>query len=410
MQAAQKLYEGVDIGGETTGLITYMRTDGVQTAPEALDEARDVIGGLYGKDYVPEKPRFYSTKAKNAQEAHEAIRPTSLARNPGKMRLEGDLGRLYELVWKRMIASQMESARVERTTIDLDSADAKTSLRASGVVVTFDGYLAVYEEGRDDPDDEEGGRLPQVAQGAAAQVKSAKADQHFTEPPPRYSEASLVKKLEELGIGRPSTYASILTVLRDRAYVGLVLVAGLTMAGLFSYVAGSSFVYQGQFGLDEQQFGLLFGAGAFWLIAATQLNPVVLRWFSPGQVLLAGSVTGVLAGAVLLGLALTGTGGIVGVVGPLWAVLFAVGLALPNAPALALSRHGEAAGAAAALLGAVQFGIGAVVSPLVGILGNDAVAMGSTILGALLLGMLVLLLVVRPWQLPDPDGRAPRAD
>jgi DNA topoisomerase-1 len=219
MQAAQKLYEGIDIGGETTGLITYMRTDGVQTAPEALDEARAVINGLYGKDYVPEKPRFYSTKAKNAQEAHEAIRPTSLARNPGKLRLDGDLGRLYELIWKRMIASQMEAARIEDTNINLDSADGRTGLRASGRVVTFPGYLAVYEEGRDDPDDEEGGRLPQVAEGAAANVRSAKADQHFTEPPPRYSEASLVKKLEELGIGRPSTYASILTVLRDRAYV-----------------------------------------------------------------------------------------------------------------------------------------------------------------------------------------------
>ena len=219
MQTAQKLYEGVDIGGETVGLITYMRTDGVQTAPEALDESRAVIGGLYGKEYVPEKARIYSTKAKNAQEAHEAIRPTSLARNPGRMRLEGDLGRLYELIWKRMIASQMESARIERTVIDLDSADGRTALRATGQVVTFDGYLAVYEEGRDDPDDEEGGRLPQVAEGAAAQVRAAKADQHFTEPPPRYSEASLVKKLEELGIGRPSTYASILTVLRDRAYV-----------------------------------------------------------------------------------------------------------------------------------------------------------------------------------------------
>lgn len=219
MQTAQKLYEGIDIGGETVGLITYMRTDGVQTAPEALDEARGVIGGLYGKEYVPEKPRFYSSKAKNAQEAHEAIRPTSLARNPGKLRLEGDLGRLYELIWKRMIASQMESARIERTTIDLESADGKTGLRATGQVVTFPGYLAVYEEGQDDPEDEEGGRLPQVAEGADAKVRSAKADQHFTEPPPRYSEASLVKKLEELGIGRPSTYASILTVLRDRAYV-----------------------------------------------------------------------------------------------------------------------------------------------------------------------------------------------
>jgi DNA topoisomerase-1 len=219
MQAAQRLYEGVDIGGETVGLITYMRTDGVQTAPEALDEARDVIGGLYGKDYVPEKPRFYSTKAKNAQEAHEAIRPTSLARNPGKLRLDPDLGRLYELIWKRMIASQMESARIERTTIDLESSDGKTSLRASGDVTLFDGYLAVYEEGRDDPEEEAVSKLPQVTQGAAAKVAAARADQHFTEPPPRYSEASLVKKMEELGIGRPSTYASVLTVLRDREYV-----------------------------------------------------------------------------------------------------------------------------------------------------------------------------------------------
>ncbi|MBL8555400.1 MAG: type I DNA topoisomerase [Phenylobacterium sp.] len=219
MQAAQKLYEGIDIGGETVGLITYMRTDGVQTAPEALDEARAVINGLYGKEYVPEKARIYSTKAKNAQEAHEAIRPTSLGRNPGKLKLEGDLGRLYELIWKRMIASQMEAARIEDTNINLESSDGQTGLRATGRVVTFPGYLAVYEEGRDDPDDEEGGRLPQVAEGAAASVRSAKADQHFTEPPPRYSEASLVKKMEELGIGRPSTYASILTVLRDRAYV-----------------------------------------------------------------------------------------------------------------------------------------------------------------------------------------------
>ena len=219
MQAAQRLYEGIDIGGETVGLITYMRTDGVQTAPEALDEARQVIGGIYGREYVPEKARIYSTKAKNAQEAHEAIRPTSLARNPGKMRLEGDLGRLYELIWKRMIASQMESARIERTSIDLESADGKTGLRASGQVVLFDGYLAVYEEGRDDADDEEGGRLPQVKEGADARVAAARADQHFTEPPPRYSEASLVKKMEELGIGRPSTYASVLSVLRDRAYV-----------------------------------------------------------------------------------------------------------------------------------------------------------------------------------------------
>jgi len=219
MQAAQKLYEGIDIGGETVGLITYMRTDGVQTAPEALDEARSVIGGLYGKDYVPEKPRFYSTKAKNAQEAHEAIRPTSLARNPGKLRLEPDLGRLYELIWKRMIASQMESARIEHTTIDLESSDGQTALRASGDVTLFDGYLAVYEEGRDDEGEEAVAKLPAVTQGAQARTIATRADQHFTEPPPRYSEASLVKKMEELGIGRPSTYASVLTVLRDREYV-----------------------------------------------------------------------------------------------------------------------------------------------------------------------------------------------
>jgi len=219
MQAAQRLYEGVDIGGETVGLITYMRTDGVQSAPEALAEAREVIAGLYGREYVPDAPRIYKTKAKNAQEAHEAIRPTSLARNPGSLRLEPDLGRLYELIWKRMTASQMEAARIERTTIDLESADGKTGLRASGQVVLFDGYLAVYEEGRDDADDEEGGRLPAVKDGADARIIAARADQHFTEPPPRYSEASLVKKMEELGIGRPSTYASILTVLREREYV-----------------------------------------------------------------------------------------------------------------------------------------------------------------------------------------------
>ena len=219
MQAAQKLYEGIDIGGETVGLITYMRTDGIQSAPEALVEARQVIEGRFGKDYVPETARYYKTKAKNAQEAHEAIRPTSLSRNPGSLRLESDLGRLYELIWKRMIASQMESARIERTSIDLDSPDGKTGLRASGQVVLFDGYLAVYEEGRDDEGDEDGGRLPMVKEGATAKVLEARADQHFTEPPPRYSEASLVKKMEELGIGRPSTYASILTVLRERDYV-----------------------------------------------------------------------------------------------------------------------------------------------------------------------------------------------
>jgi MFS transporter, DHA1 family, multidrug resistance protein len=193
-------------------------------------------------------------------------------------------------------------------------------------------------------------------------------------------------------------------LLHDRSYVGLVLVAGLTMAGLFSYVSGSAFVYQGEFGLDEQQFGLLFGAGAFWLIAATQLNPLVLRRFEPQQVLVAGTVVGALAGAALAVLAGTQTGGLPAVVVSLWVVLFACGLALPNAPALALSRHGDAAGTAAALLGAVQFGVGALVSPLVGLLGNDAVAIGVVVVSALTLAIVVLVAVVRPWQLSVPDA------
>jgi DHA1 family bicyclomycin/chloramphenicol resistance-like MFS transporter len=204
--------------------------------------------------------------------------------------------------------------------------------------------------------------------------------------------------------GTMRTYRGLL---RDRTFVGLVLVAGLTMAGLFSYVSGSSFVFQRQFGLDEQQFGLLFGAGAFWLIAATQLNPVVLRRWSPAQALIAGTVVGALSGAVLLVLAATGTGGLPGVVVPLWTMLFASGLALPNAPALALSRHGESAGSAAALLGAVQFGVGAAVSPVVGLLGNDAAAMGTVILTALVLAIVVLVTVVRPWQSTDVEEPAP---
>ncbi|TFV67804.1 UNVERIFIED_ORG: Bcr/CflA family efflux MFS transporter [Bacillus sp. AZ43] len=192
----------------------------------------------------------------------------------------------------------------------------------------------------------------------------------------------------------------------DRAYVGLVLVAGLTMAGLFSYVSGSAFVYQGEFGLDEQQFGLLFGAGAFWLIAATQANPLLLRRWSPQQLLVAGTVLGALAGAALVAAAATRTGGLPAVAGLLWVVLFACGLALPNAPALALSRHGDAAGTAAALLGAVQFGVGAVVSPVVGLLGNDAAAIGTVVVAALVLAIGVLVLVVRPWELPVPDDDA----
>ena len=226
MRIAQRLYEGIDIGGETTGLITYMRTDGVSIAPEAIPAVRKVIGEDYGNDYVPSAPRQYTSKAKNAQEAHEAIRPTDVSRRPAKLkaRLDNDQYRLYELIWIRTVASQMESAELERTTVDIIAkAGARTlDLRASGQVVKFDGFLAVYQEGRDDdPEDEESRRLPAMSEGEALKRESLAVTQHFTEPPPRFSEASLVKRMEELGIGRPSTYASILQVLKDRGYVKL---------------------------------------------------------------------------------------------------------------------------------------------------------------------------------------------
>jgi DNA topoisomerase-1 len=221
MQIAQGLYEGVEIGGETTGLITYMRTDGVTMVPEAIAEARQVIAGKYGPRYVPSAPRVYVSKAKNAQEAHEAVRPTSFARTPEEVAryLDGDAARLYELIWKRAVASQMESAEQERTTVDVVSDDGKITLRATGTVTLFDGFLILYLEGQDDSVDEDGSKLPKLTAGDATQVEKVTPAQHFTEPPPRYSESSLVRKLEELGIGRPSTYASILSTLRDRAYV-----------------------------------------------------------------------------------------------------------------------------------------------------------------------------------------------
>ncbi len=226
MRVAQRLYEGIDIGGETVGLITYMRTDGVDIAPEALEAARRVIETDYGRDYVPPSPRRYETKAKNAQEAHEAIRPTDLACRPNETKsfLDADQAKLYELIWLRTVASQMESAELERTTVDIEAkvGGRMLELRATGSVVKFDGFLALYQEGRDeDPDDEESRRLPSMANGERLEKRAIAADQHFTEPPPRYSEASLVKRMEELGIGRPSTYASILQVLKDRKYVRL---------------------------------------------------------------------------------------------------------------------------------------------------------------------------------------------
>lgn len=225
MQLAQRLYEGTDIGGETVGLITYMRTDGVQIAAEGIAGIRAVIGQDFGDRYLPERPRHYETKAKNAQEAHEAIRPTDLSRRPRDVAryLDPEQAKLYELIWKRAVASQMESAVVERTTADIEATHRaeRANLRAVGSVIRFDGFLALYSEGRDDEEDEESRRLPAMAAEDPLDRRKITSDQHFTEPPPRYTEATLVKKMEELGIGRPSTYAATLQVLRDRDYVRL---------------------------------------------------------------------------------------------------------------------------------------------------------------------------------------------
>ena len=223
MRIAQRLYEGVDIGGETVGLITYMRTDGVQLAPEAIGQTRRLIETKYGQNYVPASPRVYTSKAKNAQEAHEAIRPTDLFRTPQDVAryLDKDQLGLYELIWKRTVASQMESAVLDQVTVDIASGDKNVQLRATGSVIKFNGFLTLYDEGRDEKSEDEDGNsiLPDVAEAEALERRDVVPEQHFTEPPPRYSEASLVKKLEELGIGRPSTYASIIEVLQRRNYV-----------------------------------------------------------------------------------------------------------------------------------------------------------------------------------------------
>ncbi|MDR3375703.1 MAG: type I DNA topoisomerase [Ancalomicrobiaceae bacterium] len=225
MQVAQRLYEGADLGGETIGLITYMRTDGVDIAPEAVAGIRKVIVEDFGEKYLPEKPRHYTAKAKNAQEAHEAIRPTDLSRHPKDVArfLEPEQAKLYELVWKRTVASQMESAVMERTTVEIiaEKAGERADLRAVGSVVRFPGFLALLSEGRDDEEDEESRRLPAMAERDSLAEKKITTEQHFTEPPPRFTEATLVKRMEELGIGRPSTYAATLQVLRDRNYVVL---------------------------------------------------------------------------------------------------------------------------------------------------------------------------------------------
>ncbi len=210
MNAAQRLYEA--------GHITYMRTDGIDMAPEAVTATRAEIESRFGKAYVPDSPRIYKNKAKNAQEAHECIRPTDMGLGPDKIRVEDDQRKLYELIWKRTISSQMAAARLERTAVDVASPDGEVAFRANGQVVLFDGYLKVYDQGRDDEDEDEG-RLPQVMQGEKLDKGAISPDQHFTQPPPRYTEATLVKRMEELGIGRPSTYASVLTTIVDREYV-----------------------------------------------------------------------------------------------------------------------------------------------------------------------------------------------
>jgi DNA topoisomerase-1 len=225
MQLAQRLYEGVDIGGETTGLITYMRTDSIQIANEALGAARDYIERSYGKPYLPTSPRIFKNKSKNAQEAHEAIRPTEISRRPEDVReyLDEAQFKLYELIWKRTVASQMESALFDQVTVEMASPDKQIILRATGSTMTFDGFLKLYQEGVDEDSDkdEEDRLLPILSMGEAISQNQVTPNQHFTQPPPRYSEASLVKKLEELGIGRPSTYASIIHVLQERDYVRL---------------------------------------------------------------------------------------------------------------------------------------------------------------------------------------------
>jgi DNA topoisomerase-1 len=224
MQVAQKLYEGINLDGEAVGLITYMRTDSVTLSQEAIVNIRSHIQTSFGDPYLPPAPRTYKSSAKNAQEAHEAIRPTEIARTPATLKniLEEDLFKLYDLIWKRTIASQMESAVLDQVSIDFSNPDQKIIFRASGSTIAFDGFLKLYEESKDDnEDDDENKTLPPVAEGEAFDLKELTPHQHFTQPPPRFTEASLVKKLEELGIGRPSTYASILSTLLERKYVHL---------------------------------------------------------------------------------------------------------------------------------------------------------------------------------------------
>ncbi|QSV45811.1 type I DNA topoisomerase [Geobacter benzoatilyticus] len=223
MSTAQKLYEGVAVGDEgLVGLITYMRTDSVVLSNQALQEAHEVITSLYGKDYALAKPRFYKNKAKNAQEAHEAVRPTSIARTPAELKkyLSSDQFKLYDLIWKRTVACQMAEALLDQTSVDIGAGEGYR-FRAAGTVIRFPGFMKLYIEGVDDQTEEKEGTLPPLTEGESLKLQKLVPEQHFTQPPPRYTEASLVKTLEEYGIGRPSTYASIMNTLLERKYARL---------------------------------------------------------------------------------------------------------------------------------------------------------------------------------------------
>jgi DNA topoisomerase-1 len=222
MATAQKLYEGIDVGEGSVGLITYMRTDSVVLSSQALTEARELITSLYGKDYALAKPRFFKNRAKNAQEAHEAIRPTSVGKTPAEVKkfLTPDQFKLYDLIWKRTVACQMAEALLDQTSVDI-SARTGYTFRAAGTVVRFPGFMKLYTEGRDDENEEKEGVLPPLEEGELLALRKLIPEQHFTQPPPRYTEATLVKTLEEYGIGRPSTYASIMNTLIERKYARL---------------------------------------------------------------------------------------------------------------------------------------------------------------------------------------------
>ncbi len=221
MRIAQQLYEGVDVGSGTVGLITYMRTDSFSIATEAVMQIRDYVKKHFDAEYLPKSPIMYKTKSKSAQEAHEAIRPTDISRTPTQVRqyLTDEQFKLYEMIWKRALACQMAPARFDAVSVDLSVGSDANLFRASGQTLIFPGFIAVYMEGRDDEEEEGESKLPHLETGEVLTVEKIYGEQHFTEPPPRYSEASLVKVLEEYGIGRPSTYASIISTLQDREYV-----------------------------------------------------------------------------------------------------------------------------------------------------------------------------------------------